>query len=722
MTFVNLSLLAGTALVAVPIVLHLIMRRKPTLLEFPALRFIQQRADMNRRRLRLRHLLLLLLRAGMIALLAFALARPSVKFGASAGSQEAPVAAALVFNVAPRMEYRHENKTRIEVARELGQWLLAQLPEQSEIAVIDTQIGSGGMFLPDRGAAKDRIAHLLSIGNSQPLTAAIDAAAKLLQEPSLEKKGISRREIYVFTDLSRGAWPQEHAARLQQQLAELGGVGIYVIDVGVAKPIDYGLSEVRLSGEVVPKRSTLSVEASLSCVGTAGARSLELQMQDADGKLQSGGVQSVEAAPGELRPVKFHVGELTPGTHQGLVRIVGQDGLAADDSRYFTVEVKPAWHVLLAAPRTARSSEDYATYLSQALAPEDYRKRGQARFDCDVCDLADLPKRQLGKYAAVFLLDPTPLEPATWQKLAGYAAAGHGVAIFLGRNASPADSFNEPEAQALLPGKLVRIVRAAGDDLCLAPRDFQHPVLAAFRTQASMIPWDAFPVFHYWELGPLAKGVGIVAPYSDGNPALVERPVGKGRVLTMTTPVSDHSGRDPWNLLPIGALGVKVWPFVALADGMATYLVGSSGEQLNYLAGQTAVVRLDAARQRRGYLLFTPDGRSSSYSANANDRELPITATDQVGNYRLKAGGQEGVNLGFSVNYAADQTRLDRLSDQELAAIFGPLKFQLAHTREQIDRDVSAGRVGRELYPPLVLMLAVVLALEMFVANRFYKE
>ena len=93
-TFVNLSLLAGTALIAVPIVLHLIMRRKPKLLEFPALRFIQQRADMNRRRLKLRHLLLLLLRAAAIALLAFALARPSVKFGTTAGSQEAPVAAA----------------------------------------------------------------------------------------------------------------------------------------------------------------------------------------------------------------------------------------------------------------------------------------------------------------------------------------------------------------------------------------------------------------------------------------------------------------------------------------------------------------------------------------------------------------------------------------------------------------------------------------------------
>ena len=106
MTFVNLSLLAGTLLIAVPIVLHLIMRRRPTRMEFPALRFIQHRADANRRRLQLRQLLLLLLRAGVIALLALALARPSVRLAGALGSQESPVAAALVFDAAPHMEYR----------------------------------------------------------------------------------------------------------------------------------------------------------------------------------------------------------------------------------------------------------------------------------------------------------------------------------------------------------------------------------------------------------------------------------------------------------------------------------------------------------------------------------------------------------------------------------------------------------------------------------------
>ena len=97
------------------------------------------------------------------------------------------------------------------------------------------------------------------------------------------------------------------------------------------------------------------------------------------------------------------------------------------------------------------------------------------------------------------------------------------MAIFLGRNAAPIDSFNEPEAQRLLPGKLAKEEKRPDGDLCLAPRDFQHPILAVFRDRAGSIPWDAFPVFRYWQFGEMQKGVGVVLPFNDGRPAMFER-------------------------------------------------------------------------------------------------------------------------------------------------------------------------------------------------------
>ena len=132
------------------------------------------------------------------------------------------------------------------------------------------------------------------------------------------------------------------------------------------------------------------------------------------------------------------------------------------------------------------------------------------------------------------------------------------------------------------------------------------------------------------------------------------------------------------------------WPFVILSNQMMAYLVGSTDQQLNYLAGQTAVLHVDSAAERRGYMLTTPGGLSLPIPADVNRRDVPIPPTEEVGNYRLQAGGGgQGGDLGFSVNYAPEQTRLDRLTERELSDVFGPVKYRLARTRDQIDRDIS---------------------------------
>src|SRR5437763_527125 len=81
MAFVNISLLLGAFFIAIPVVLHLMMRQRPKQQTFPALRFIRERKLANQRRLQLRHWLLLALRCGIVGLFAVALARPSVASG-----------------------------------------------------------------------------------------------------------------------------------------------------------------------------------------------------------------------------------------------------------------------------------------------------------------------------------------------------------------------------------------------------------------------------------------------------------------------------------------------------------------------------------------------------------------------------------------------------------------------------------------------------------------
>ena len=158
-------------------------------MEFPALRFVAQRQETNQRRLRLRHLLLLALRVGAILLLAAALARPSVKFSGSLGSQKAPVAAALVFDTSMRMEYVHENRSRLDAAKDFGLWLIGQLPAESEIAVLDARRGPAS-FQAHRGAARHRIEQLAPSATAEPMTAVLEKAVQLLATSKLAGRDI----------------------------------------------------------------------------------------------------------------------------------------------------------------------------------------------------------------------------------------------------------------------------------------------------------------------------------------------------------------------------------------------------------------------------------------------------------------------------------------------------------------------------------------------------
>src|SRR5690606_22866004 len=146
---------------------------------------------------------------------------------------------------------------------------------------------------------------------------------------------------------------------------------------------------------------------------------------------------------------------------------------------------------------------------------------------------SDLLNQDLGTFAAVCLLDPPSLTPEVWQRLHDYATAGGSIAVFLGHNAQPPGSFNDEAAQRLLPGQLQRQWRTSSRDVFLAPTHYDHPALAEFRSLASSVPWSQFPVFRYWQLQPLADDARVLIPYSQANPALVERPVGNGRVVTL---------------------------------------------------------------------------------------------------------------------------------------------------------------------------------------------
>ena len=706
MGFVTPALLAGAALVAVPIVLHLIMRRESKLLKFPALRFVQQRRLVNQHRLRLRQLLLLALRCAIIALLAFALARPTLR-GSSGGGKDsnAAVATVLVFDNSLRMQYEQESQTRWQKARDLASWLVRQLPPDAPVTLVDRAGRQRGQDL-GRDAVEMRIERLELSAAVRPMDDALRDAMRWLGT----KKDF-RGEIYVFTDMAGEAWPEGTVSAFAKSLDETPGASVYLIDVGVLEPHERGLGPLKLSGDRVASSGVLQLTTELSSTVASDKEpetTVELYLGDRANKPEKRGQQVVGSAAAST-PIEFSLSGLEPGTHQGFVRIVGGDPLPCDDVRYFTVDVEPPSKVLLLGEKA-----DDTLFLREALAPTVAAGAAKSDFACDVRLYSDLGNIRLADYAAVFLVNPPPLPNAAWDSLVSFAEAGGGVGISLGRNAR-AQEMSAGEAQRLLPAKLRWQSHEA---TYLRPVAIEHPALRELAGTADSAPWSEFPVYKYWELEPGSEPAQVVAAFANGKPAIVERQLGPGRVVMITTSISDYASQDAWSMLPTGP---DPWPFIALANGIARYLAGATQTQLNYLAGQTVVLPLAPNEQVTSYVLQLPDNTAVRQTLVAGVRDLSIASTDAVGNYRVRAGGeQEKLDRGFSINLSPEAARLDRVAVPDLVKGLGAERTRTARTQDEIEVRVGVGRMGYELFPALILAVALVMAAEQLLANRFY--
>src|SRR5437868_11715612 len=77
--FLNPLMLAGLSAVSIPIIIHLLNRRKFERVVWAAMRFVRLSVEKNQRRIKVEDMLLLMLRCLLLALLAIALARPVLR-------------------------------------------------------------------------------------------------------------------------------------------------------------------------------------------------------------------------------------------------------------------------------------------------------------------------------------------------------------------------------------------------------------------------------------------------------------------------------------------------------------------------------------------------------------------------------------------------------------------------------------------------------------------
>lgn len=462
--------LAGSVLIGLPVVLHLLRLKPRAMVRFPSLRFLGETALRDTRRHRLRRWLTMLLRCAAIFLLAAAFARPFL------GDPGAPHNRAVVVAVDNSMSM--QARGRWEECRGWALGELNQLGPGDEAAVMMMQPEPVWLVPMTDDIGRVRLA----LQSAQPAFEKTHYAKPLrLAAELLDRLPAATKTLVWMADEQLAGW---RGADLAQKLPP--GVG-----VRFARALP------------TPQRQAAIIALRPSTGAKAGLDATIRQFHSANDQRHL----TVRAGDRVLAEtdVALHAGDNLvsvvfqwPSDIAGLRASLDADDLAADDSAWIATARAATNTVLL---DTVTNSD----YLAHAL-------RSTQKLTETGYQPVPLPDRVWPTDSVAILRNGAAFQDASLQKLNGFFDAGGPLWVFV--------DGSESQARWLKQHGIRVIARGTADEPWhLRDWDSEHPILSAFAGQ-SLLPLLEVEFYHGFDLsGDLLVSL---ANWPDGKTAIAE--------------------------------------------------------------------------------------------------------------------------------------------------------------------------------------------------------
>ncbi|MDF1505004.1 BatA and WFA domain-containing protein, partial [Roseisolibacter sp. H3M3-2] len=502
--------LAGLALVAVPLLIHLTRRDRATPVPFPSLMFVRRVPQPTTARRQLRDLPLLLLRVLALSLLALAFARPLLDRARAAA---APTAGGRELVILLDRSASMQAPARWAKAQDAARAALRTVgPRDRATVVYFDATPAVAAKAGDPVGARTAVDTARAGSGATRYAPALAMASRILAESAL-----SRREALLVSDFQRGGWREAPEARLP------AGATLTWADVAAAAADGGALGVVLVREERSAGAAAVRVAARLRASGGA-ERTVPVT-------LRVGGrdVRSARATVVPDRPttVAFESVPLPPGWSEATV-VLPRDAHPANDAYHFVAAREQQLRVLLVDGPSRR--EDAGLYLRRALGVG-----AASPFRVDVVNRDALRASDLAGHAVVVLHD-APLGGAVARALAAHVRAGAGLLVAPGETSAP--EAWEPALATVLPGAPGAVVdRTDAGGARLASFERGHPVFAPC---AEALAGDlvAARLLRRRALR-LAPDARVLARRADGAPALAEQVEGNGRVVAWASTMDD---------------------------------------------------------------------------------------------------------------------------------------------------------------------------------------
>lgn len=550
MGFLNLTMLFGLAAIAIPILIHLLHRRRYDIIDWGAMQFLQI-SQTKRRRLFIEELLLLLVRVGLIVLIVLALARPfadaSMLGGLGGASNRLAI---LVFDGSYSMDFNDgSGNTPFDRAQRWANDFLAEVRPGDATALIVAAEKPLVVVEPTRAVehVRAKIAELTVPTANGDWPRAVQKALEVARKESFT----GPTQIFLLKDAQRFGWADaDTLARWQQIKSSAAAAGIFVVDVQESSKIppaaNYALAPLQAgraiawAGQAVRFRTALVVDHVDKQVKQPRV------FVEVDGKFAED-IKLPTTSAAEQTPLSFSQRFDQPGAH--VVAVVVQpeprDSLPGDNRQEITVEVVENFPVLLIDGDDDLSAKSSSYFLAKALslAPEPKRPAVVAARVLPAskfapADLADVKTRP----RVLVLADVPRLTSSQEQAVRRFISDGGTMLVIAGaRVEGAAKHYNEnffQDSKGWLPARLDQVmgdVTRADQAASLDNSRLLHPAMEAFRGQSGAFAQVRFP--RWWKITLAKNALPGMASFSNGDPFLLEAPFGKGKVILCTAPL-----------------------------------------------------------------------------------------------------------------------------------------------------------------------------------------
>jgi len=691
--------LYGLIAASLPLVIHLLSRRRLKRVRFPAVRFILLSQKRISRSYRLRHWLLLALRTLAVIFLALLLANPIFQTGAGLFAGGGPVSLVLLLDNSLSMTWSGDGNG-FKQAKDAARRLISSLNEGDHAALIPTNISGSESFRlkGEKEVLLNELDRLEISEGTANFSSALSKAYELLAAPAGQK------EIRLITDLALTGWDQFSISSLKQVDPS---VSLKTIRVGaLQRSLNATIKEVRTVGLGVGVDLPIYLEAAVANFGDREISDLLVQLS-IDGQNKEQKLIGIPAA-GEAT-ASFQTRLSRAGSHFGRFTLK-KEGLAGNLTSDFVLHAQDKLKILVVDgdPQTSLvQSETF--FLARALNPTG--ERDASLYLPTVIIPEGLNSALLDSYQVIILCNVSALADAVVARLQNFLRQGGGLMIF-GGDRLQLENYNLKLARsgpAILPGELrdKKIAPEANGER-IANIDLAHPALQSVKDALLQDSLKSVRVWGYTQIS--AAGRPPLITLANGNPLLVEQKVGSGRVLLFTT----TADRD-WSDLPLKTA------YLPLIQAVTNYLAG--GNRGSFDPGITTAspkaIELPPSFVGKSLKVTKPNKRQVDVPITAaKDRAVAsMTENDSAGIYRiaLPMGSDKGIDIPqlYAVNPPFLESRLDEIREGELQTKLKPIPVEVI----SIDT-LQEGGTRMDLALPLVGLLIITLFLEGWVAQR----